>query len=67
MAFSAGGHIIHKLVTSYSQDIYAQAALDRQNFKKFSFDKNRVKRHKYLKINKKKMFKKLVLGVAVSG
>ena len=46
MTFSAGGHIIHKLATSYPQDFYAQAALDRQNFKEFSFDKNRVRSHK---------------------
>ena len=67
MAFSAGAHIIHNLATSYPQDIYAQAAHDRQNIKEFSFDKNRMKSYKYLKMKKKKMFKKLVLGVAAGG
>ncbi len=46
MAFCAGVHIIHNLVTTYPQDIYAQAAHDRQNIKEFSFDKNRMKCYK---------------------
>ena len=55
------------IVTGIPQDIYAQATLDRQNFKEFSFDKNRENSHKYMKMNKKKMFKKLDLGVAGGG
>jgi len=59
MAFNAGGRTIHNLVTSYPQDIYAQVASSRRYFNEFSFDKNRAKIHKYLKIIKKKMLKKI--------
>ena len=59
IAFNASGRIIHNLVTSYPQDIYAQAARVRRYCSEFSFDKNKIKIHDRLKNIKKKMFKKI--------